>query len=172
MAHRDTGEATGVSVIKVRIYSRDKAGETEELGATPRLAVSSVPSPRIHLPARPRCPYRFLPTVTSLCTLRRHIHIQSWPILGPTTHHVESLMYPLATFFMVIYLPMRPGETLSLMVTLQNEQRIEIPEAEVRGREGKGLRWYIFRKNKMRATHPLALLPNSRGALVGYRLVR
>jgi hypothetical protein len=29
-------------------------------------------------------------------------------------------------------LPMRPGETLSLMVTLPNELRIEVPEAVVR----------------------------------------
>jgi hypothetical protein len=32
-------------------------------------------------------------------------------------------------------LPMRPGETLSLTVTLPNEQRIEIPEAVVRWSE-------------------------------------
>ena len=30
-------------------------------------------------------------------------------------------------------LPMRPGETLSLTVTLPNEQRIQVPEAVVRG---------------------------------------
>ena len=33
-------------------------------------------------------------------------------------------------------LPMRPGETLSLSVTLPNEQRIEIPEAVVRWSRG------------------------------------
>jgi hypothetical protein len=33
-------------------------------------------------------------------------------------------------------LPMRPGETLSLTVTLPNEQRIEIPEAIVRWSRG------------------------------------
>ena len=33
-------------------------------------------------------------------------------------------------------LPMRPGETLSLTVTLPNEQRIEIPEAVVRWSRG------------------------------------
>ena len=33
-------------------------------------------------------------------------------------------------------LPMRPGETISLTVTLPNEQRIEIPEAVVRGSYG------------------------------------
>lgn len=32
-------------------------------------------------------------------------------------------------------LPMRPGETLSLTVTLPNEQRIGIPEAVVRWSE-------------------------------------
>ena len=34
-------------------------------------------------------------------------------------------------------LPMRPGETLSLTVTLSNEQRIEIPEAVVRWSRGQ-----------------------------------
>ena len=34
-------------------------------------------------------------------------------------------------------LPMRPGETLSLTVTLPNEQRIEIPEAVVRWSRGR-----------------------------------
>jgi hypothetical protein len=34
-------------------------------------------------------------------------------------------------------LPMRPGETLSLTVTLPNEQRIEIPEAVVRWSRGQ-----------------------------------
>ena len=33
-------------------------------------------------------------------------------------------------------LPMRPGETLSLTVTLPNEQRIKIPEAVVRWSSG------------------------------------
>jgi hypothetical protein len=37
-------------------------------------------------------------------------------------------------------LPMRPGETLSLAVTLPNDQGIEIPEAVCGGREGKSLR--------------------------------
>ena len=34
-------------------------------------------------------------------------------------------------------LPMRPGETLSLIVTLPNEQRIEVPEAVVRWARGQ-----------------------------------
>jgi len=34
-------------------------------------------------------------------------------------------------------LPMRPGETLSLTVTLPNEQRIEVPEAVVRWLRGQ-----------------------------------
>ena len=34
-------------------------------------------------------------------------------------------------------LPMRPGETLSLTVTLPNEQHIEIPEAVVRWSRGQ-----------------------------------
>ncbi len=34
-------------------------------------------------------------------------------------------------------LPMRPGETLSLTVTLPNEQRIKIPEAVVRWTRGQ-----------------------------------
>ncbi len=33
--------------------------------------------------------------------------------------------------------PMQPGETLSLTVTLPNEQRIEVPEAEVRWSRGQ-----------------------------------
>jgi hypothetical protein len=32
---------------------------------------------------------------------------------------------------------MRPGETLSLMVTLENEQHIEVPEAVVRWSRGQ-----------------------------------
>jgi len=35
-------------------------------------------------------------------------------------------------------LPMRPGETLSMTVTLPNTQGIEIPEAEVRWSRGAG----------------------------------
>jgi hypothetical protein len=34
-------------------------------------------------------------------------------------------------------LPMRPGETLSLTITLPNEQRIEVPEAVVRWSRGE-----------------------------------
>lgn len=34
-------------------------------------------------------------------------------------------------------LPMRPGETISLTITLPNEQRIEIPEAVVRWSRGQ-----------------------------------
>ena len=34
-------------------------------------------------------------------------------------------------------LPMRPGETLSLTVTLPNEQRIEVPEAVVKWSRGQ-----------------------------------
>lgn len=34
-------------------------------------------------------------------------------------------------------LPMRPGETLSLIVTLPNEQHIEVPEAVVRWSRGQ-----------------------------------
>jgi hypothetical protein len=36
-------------------------------------------------------------------------------------------------------LPMRPGETLSLTVTISNEQHIEIPEAVVRWSRGQEL---------------------------------
>jgi len=35
-------------------------------------------------------------------------------------------------------LPMRPGETLSLTVTLPNAQRTEVPEAVVRWSRGQG----------------------------------
>ena len=34
-------------------------------------------------------------------------------------------------------LPMRPGETISLTITLPNEQRIEVPEAVVRWSRGE-----------------------------------
>ena len=34
-------------------------------------------------------------------------------------------------------LPMRPGETISLTVTLPNEQRIEVPEAVIRWSRGQ-----------------------------------
>jgi hypothetical protein len=44
---------------------------------------------------------------------------------------VEPVVFRLAT------LPMRPGETLSLSVTLPNKQRIEIPEAIVRWSRGQ-----------------------------------
>jgi hypothetical protein len=40
-------------------------------------------------------------------------------------------------------LPMRPGETLSLTVTLPNEQHIKVPEAVVRWSRGRSLRWRI-----------------------------
>jgi hypothetical protein len=42
-----------------------------------------------------------------------------------------------------VNLPMRPGETLSLTVTLPNEQRIEIPGAVARWTRGQRLRWRI-----------------------------
>jgi hypothetical protein len=38
-------------------------------------------------------------------------------------------------------LPMRPGETLSLTITLPNAQRIEVPEAVVRRSRGQSSRW-------------------------------
>ena len=44
-------------------------------------------------------------------------------------------------------LPMRLGETLSLTVTLSNEQLIEIHEAVVRWSGGRSLRWRISRSN-------------------------
>ena len=42
-------------------------------------------------------------------------------------------------------LPLRPGETLSLTVTLPNEQRIEVPATAVRGHGGRSLGSKIFR---------------------------
>ncbi len=40
-------------------------------------------------------------------------------------------------------LPMHPGETISLTITLPNKQRIEAPEAVVRGSGVRSLRWRI-----------------------------
>ena len=53
--------------------------------------------------------------------------------------------------------PMRPGETLSLTVTLPNEQRIEIPEAVVRWSRGQEF-----------AVENLALKPHTNARLRHY----
>jgi hypothetical protein len=60
-------------------------------------------------------------------------------------------------------LPMRPGETLSLTVTLPNEQRIEVPEAVVRWSRGQEF-----------AVENLAIEPHTHARLLHYvkRLVR
>jgi hypothetical protein len=52
---------------------------------------------------------------------------------------------------------MRPGETLSLTVTLPNEQRIEIPEAVVRWSRGQGF-----------AVENVVILPHVRARLQHY----
>ena len=54
-------------------------------------------------------------------------------------------------------LPMRPGETLSLTVTLPNEQCIEIPEAVVRWSRGQEF-----------AVENLAIKPHTRTRLQHY----
>ena len=54
-------------------------------------------------------------------------------------------------------LPMRPEETLSLTVTLPNEQRIEIPEAIVRWARGQEF-----------AVENLAIKPHTRAWLQHY----
>jgi PilZ domain len=54
-------------------------------------------------------------------------------------------------------LPMRPGESLSLTVTLPNEQRIEIPEAVVRWSRGQEF-----------AVENLAIKPHTRTRLQHY----
>ena len=54
-------------------------------------------------------------------------------------------------------LPMRPGETLSLTVTLPNEQCIEIPEAVVRWSRGQEV-----------AVENLAIKPHTRTRLQHY----
>jgi hypothetical protein len=59
--------------------------------------------------------------------------VQRWAIPGPG-HRVEYLVFWLASLW---DLPMRPGETLSLTVTLPNEQRIVVPEAVVRWSRGQ-----------------------------------
>jgi hypothetical protein len=60
-------------------------------------------------------------------------------------------------------LPMRPGETLSLTVTLPNEQHIEVPEAIVRWSRGQEF-----------AVENLAMEPHTHARLQHYvkRLVR
>ena len=60
-------------------------------------------------------------------------------------------------------LPMRPGETLSLTVTLPNEQRIVVPEAVVRWSRGQEF-----------AVENLAIKPHTRARLQHYvnRLVQ
>lgn len=60
-------------------------------------------------------------------------------------------------------LPMRPEETLSLTVTLPNDQRIEIPEAVVRWSRGQEF-----------AVENLVIAPNTHARLQHYvkRLVR
>jgi hypothetical protein len=52
---------------------------------------------------------------------------------------------------------MRPGETLSLTVTLPNEQRIEIPEAVVRWSRGQEF-----------AVKNLAIVPHTQARLQHY----
>jgi hypothetical protein len=52
---------------------------------------------------------------------------------------------------------MRPGETLSLTVTLPNEQRIEIPEAVVRWSRGQDF-----------AVENMAIEPHTRARLEHY----
>jgi len=54
-------------------------------------------------------------------------------------------------------LPLRPGETLSLTVTLPNEQRIEIPEAVVRSSRGQEF-----------AVENMAIEPHTRARLKHY----
>ena len=54
-------------------------------------------------------------------------------------------------------LPMRPGENLSLTVTLPNEQRIEIPEAVVRWSRGQDF-----------AVENLVMNPHARARLQHY----
>jgi hypothetical protein len=51
-------------------------------------------------------------------------------------------------------LPMEPGETLSLTVTLPNEQRIQVPKAVVRWSRGQEF-----------AVETLAIKPHTRGRL-------
>ena len=60
-------------------------------------------------------------------------------------------------------LPMHPGETLSLTVTLPNEQRIEIPAAVVRWSKGQEF-----------AVENMAIEPHTQARLVHYvkRLVQ
>lgn len=60
-------------------------------------------------------------------------HVQRWPVPG-TGHCLESLLYRMAT---LCDLPMRPGKTLSLTITLPNEKCIEVSQAVVRWSRGQ-----------------------------------
>ena len=86
--------------------------------------------PTMSLPARPLCPSRFVPTIASPCNAPSRTtlgHSKGKVLCGPSCAPVGDSL---------VIFPLRPGEPLSLIVTLPNEQRIEIPEAVVRWSRG------------------------------------
>jgi hypothetical protein len=69
-------------------------------------------------------------------------------------------------------LPMRPGETLSLIVTLPNEQRIEVPEAVVcwsRGQEFAVENRLVERHTHARLQHYLKRLTRDSPSIISHR---
>ena len=87
--------------------------------------------PTIRLPARPLCPSRFALIIASPCNAS-----------SPTTQgrSEDKELYGICPFpgwRIAGDLPMRPGETLSLTITLPNKQWIEVPEAVVRWSRGQ-----------------------------------
>jgi hypothetical protein len=69
-------------------------------------------------------------------------------------------------------LPMRPGETLSLTVTLPNEQRIEVPEAVVRWSRGQEFaveNLVVERHTHARLQHYLKRLTKDSPSMIRHR---
>ncbi|HEV8328748.1 MAG TPA: PilZ domain-containing protein [Nitrospiraceae bacterium] len=69
-------------------------------------------------------------------------------------------------------LPMRPGETLSLIVTLPNEQRIEVPEAVVRWSRGQEFaveNLVVERHTYARLQHYLKRLTKDSPSMISHR---
>jgi hypothetical protein len=81
--------------------------------------------------ARPSCPSRFVRIVASPCTVPSTYHAGPFQGSG-TVWNLSCTGWRLSGD-----LPMRPGETLSLTVTLPNEQHITVSEAIVRWSRGQ-----------------------------------
>ncbi len=83
------------------------------------------------LPARPLCPFSIRPF--RRFSVQFAVTYNAGPFQGQGT--VWNLSF--TGWRLSGDLPMRPGETLSLTVTLPNEQRIEVPNAVVRWSRGQ-----------------------------------